>query len=237
MLKNSRTQANLAMIEFAARKLGELTEELVFLGGCTTALLINDPAAPDIRTTLDVDCIVDVLSLGQYHQLEKKMNTLGFKRLLGDNIICRWRYDDLILDVMPTNEKILGFGNPWYKEAIKHSITHQIAEDLFIKSVTAPYFLATKFEAFKDRGNGDYLTSHDFEDIIAVIDGRLDLIEEIKTSDAKLKEYLKQMFLKLLADNNFSAVLPGHLNYGPSSQARANMVLKRMEQMVDNISE
>jgi hypothetical protein len=41
-----------------------------------------------------------------------------------------------------------------------------------VRSVSAPYFLATKLEAFDGRGSGDYLTSHDIEDLVAVIDGR-----------------------------------------------------------------
>lgn len=58
---------------------------------------------------------------------------------------------------MPTDENILKFGNRWYKEAIINPITHQLTEDLVIRSVAAPYLLATKIEAFKARGKGDFL--------------------------------------------------------------------------------
>ena len=67
---------------------------------------------------------------------------------------------------MPTDEKILGFSNRWYKAAIHSAITYQLTEDLTIRSVTAPYFLATKMEAFLGRGHGDFLGSHDFEDMM-----------------------------------------------------------------------
>ncbi len=231
--QNSRACANLAMLEFVARKLEKLKDEFVFLGGCATALLLNDPVAPDVRTTLDVDCIVDVLSLKHYHQLEEKLTLQGFKQSMVDTVICRWHYDDVILDVMPTDEKILGFGNCWYKAAIKSAITQKIAKDLFVKSVAAPYFLATKLEAFKARGNNDYLMSHDFEDIIAVIDGRLDIINEVKSADAELKEYLEKEFLKLLRDNNFSSSLPGHLNYGSSTTERTKMVVNRIKELAN----
>lgn len=70
-----------------------------------------------------------------------------------DDVICRWHYDDIILNVMPTNEKILGFGNRWYKEAIEYAMEHKIADDLSIKSITAPYFLATKIDLFVDKLN------------------------------------------------------------------------------------
>ena len=64
--KRKRATANLKMLEFVAQRLGQLNDEVVYVGGCTTALLINDPLSLDVRPTLDVDCIVDVVSLGQY---------------------------------------------------------------------------------------------------------------------------------------------------------------------------
>src|SRR5947199_3909542 len=106
---------NIRMLQFVATKLGELCNQVVFLGGCTTALFITDTATPDVRYTLDVDCIVDVISLNHYYQLEKQLREHGFTRSMHDDVICRWHYDDVILDVMPTEEKILGFGNRWYK--------------------------------------------------------------------------------------------------------------------------
>lgn len=111
-MKNNKSimQTNLKMLEFVATKLGEMINDVVFLGGCTTGLFITDPIFPDVRYTLDVDCIVDVVSLHQYHQTEKKLTKLGFKKSLIAEVICRWFYDDAILDVMPTDENILGFG-------------------------------------------------------------------------------------------------------------------------------
>src|SRR5476651_1529369 len=97
--KNARVTSNLAMLEIAAKKLGKLNDKVVYLGGCATALLINDPLSLDIRTTRDVDCIIDIISRGEYYKFEKELREIGFKE---GNIICRWLYDDIILDVMPT---------------------------------------------------------------------------------------------------------------------------------------
>lgn len=229
--QRSRAHANLRMMEFVARKLGKLKDEFVFLGGCATALFINDASVPDIRATMDVDCITDVLSLVHYHQLEKKLISHGFKKSIQDDVICRWHYEDVILDVMPTDENILGFGNRWYKAAIKENLVHHIAHDLSLKSVTAPYFLATKFEAFKGRGNNDYYMSHDFEDIISVIDGRTQIVNEVKNTDMTLKNYLQEIFSELLINEHFLSALPGHINYGSSTHDRTNMVLDRIKQM------
>ena len=88
-----RLTSNLAMLEFVARKLGHLNNEVVYLGGCATALYINDPLSLDVRPTLDVDCIIDVISLLQYHKFEKELDKMGFKKSMEDDVICRWHYD------------------------------------------------------------------------------------------------------------------------------------------------
>lgn len=228
---NNLPTSNLAMLEFVARKLGELNNEVVFLGGCTTALLITDPASIDVRSTLDVDCIVDVISLMDYYRFENKLKKQGFKKSMEDGVICRWRYDAIILDVMPTNEKILGFGNRWYSSAIEDAISHQLCEDLSIKSVSVPYFLGTKLEAFKTRGNNDFFSSHDFEDIITVIDGHISIAEDISLTNTDLKAYLINIFLDFLKNDQFHAALPGHLNHGNAAEERSYTVLKRIEQI------
>ncbi len=216
--------ANIRMLEFVATKLGELRKEVVFLGGCTTALFINDPESPDVRYTLDVDCIVDVISLNQYHQVEKKLKNLGFKQSLSEEVICRWHYDDVILDVMPTDEDILGFGNRWYKEAIQNAQTHSLENGLDIKVVTAPYFLATKLEAFRTRGNMDFYSSQDFEDIVAVLDGRAEIIDEIKRSNKELKQYLIQFLLDFTNKPAYKGAIPGHfVQYGSLANDRIEL--------------
>lgn len=228
-----RDHSNLAMLEFLATKLEPILDEFVFVGGCTTALFINDPGASVARATLDVDSIVDVVSLSQYYNLESRLVQLGFKRSMQDSIICRWHYDNLIFDIVPTDKNILGFANIWYKEAIQQPIMHQLRNGLIIKSINIPYFLATKLEAFKDRGNHDFFASHDFEDIISIIDGHIETVEEIKKSSLVVKKYLKQEFSQFILDKNFSSALPGHLNYGPFSQKRTDTLLEKIQNIIE----
>src|SRR3989338_1466185 len=236
MVKNNlfRASSNLAMLEIVARKLDELNQDVVYVGGCATALLVNDPLAVDVRTTLDVDCIIDVISLMQYHKFEEKLRKKGFKNASHDNVICRWICDEIILDVMPTDEKIFGFGNRWYKEALQNAVTHEIGSGIKIKSITAPYFIATKIEAFKTRGNNDLLVSHDFEDIITVIAGRKNIVEEIKNANNPLMKHLQKEFEIIKNNDQFERVLPGHLNEGPLSvvMQRVGVVMQRFERII-----
>jgi hypothetical protein len=233
MNKNKKfSQSNLAMLELAARQLGKLTKEVVFLGGCTTALFITDPLLFDVRPTTDVDCIIDVISLSEYYAFEEALRKQGFKQSMNDDVICRWHYDELILDVMPTDEKILGFTSCWYKDAIKNAMEDEIADGIFIRRLTAPYFLGIKIEAFKARGNNDFFMSHDFEDIITVINGRDELIDELSATAPELKKYISTAFENMIKKNQFQQALPGHLEEGPVTQDRVKIVLKRIKQII-----
>ncbi|MFT4059622.1 MAG: hypothetical protein QM652_08750 [Legionella sp.] len=229
MLDNNIKLANLRMLEFIATKLGDIRNDVVFLGRCTTGLFISDPLVPDVRYTLDVDCIVDVISLNQYHQLEKKLTQRGFKKSISEDVICRWFYDEVILDVMPTDEKILGFGNRWYKEAIAASTIYPLTDTIEIRVVTAPYFLATKFEAFRTRGKMDCYASHDFEDIVSILDGRNEIIDEINNSDIKLREYLVNSLQEVMSSSSFKGAIPGHFTqYGGAADDRIEFLEQKL---------
>ena len=218
--------SNLKMLEFVAEKLGDLCDKLVFLGGCATALLIIDQFAPDARYTIDVDCIIDVISIRDYNHIGKKLRKKGFKQSIEDSVICRWRIGDIIFDIMPTDEKILGFSNKWYKSAIMYASRFSLDNGQIIKLVTPPYFLATKLEAFKNRGNNDYFASHDLEDALSVLDGRPEVVEEIQKSDAGIKKYLSESFKRLMDDPFFQDALPGHLSYNLAIQNERVIIIR-----------
>ena len=151
------------------------------LAGCTTALLITDKAAADVRPTYDVDAIAEITSYAAYADFSERLRKIGFAEDTTEGApICRWRQKKTILDVMPLDEKILGFSNRWYRPAMESAEERELQRGLRIRVVTAVYFCATKLEAFNGRGKGDYLSSHDLEDLVAVIDGRAELVQEIR---------------------------------------------------------
>jgi hypothetical protein len=213
-----------------ARILGDLRDEFVFLGGCTTGLLITDPAAADIRPTRDVDVIVATASVADYYAIAKRMRALGFHE--DTKIICRWQHlSTLTLDVMPTDPNILGFANRWYSGAVANAVDYELEAGLVIRVVTPPYFCATKIEAFHGRGNGDYASSHDLEDLLAVVDGRPELVDEIQAADNTLRRYLATEVRDLLERQEFLDALPGSLMPDAASQARLPLLLSRLQQI------
>jgi hypothetical protein len=126
--------------------------EIVFVGGCTTGLLITDPAASPVRVTDDVDVIVEVASYAEYARFSKRLRNLGFSEDSSEGApICRWLIDQMTLDVMPTDETILVFSNRWYKPAIETAALVDL-DGFQLRVVTTPYFIGTKLEAFRGRG-------------------------------------------------------------------------------------
>jgi hypothetical protein len=185
---------NLPLLEAAVRLLHPLLDELVFVGGCVTGLLITDLAAGGIRPTKDVDTIAEVASYAEYATLSERLRALNLKEDSREGApTCRWRYRDLTIDVMPTDESILGFSNRWYAPAIASAQTVEIA-GARIRLVTPPYFIATKFQAFNGRGNNDYSGSQDLEDVIAVTDGRPEIVEEVRQASSDVRSYIASEF-------------------------------------------
>lgn len=217
-----------AMLVQTAEALGpELLEMSAFVGGCVVGLLITDSFTKEqVRATDDVDLIVDVMNYPAYASLSNELRRRGFKESVNDDIQCRWRLGELIVDVMPTDEKILGFTNRWYKPAIDSATRIHLPNSNQIRVVSPPYFIATKIEAFKGRGNGDFLASRDIEDIITLIDGREEITEEIQAIGGELKAYIADAIGQYLLEKDFEYAIESAVR---SDGARAEMIFNRCE--------
>lgn len=211
-----------------AEALDDLREDLVFVGGSVAGLLVTDELAVTIRSTLDVDALIPVVSLAQYRAVESRLAACGFVQGMETEVICRWRHKEsgAVLDVMPDDPKILGFSNPWYPEAIRSANEFHLRPDLGIRLIAPPAFIATKLEAFIDRGGRD-LFSHDLEDVLNVVDGRPEIVDEMKWADEGLRAFVAGELGRLLANPDFSNALPGLLE----DELRVPVVLERFRLM------
>ena len=204
-------------------KLGELADDLFFVGGCATGLLITDPAAAPLRATWDVDAIAQVLSRAEYYQFAEKLKGKGFREDAEEGApMCRWRCENVILDVMPIDPSILGFGSNWYQEAQENAVRFAMPSGNAI-------LLITKLDAFNGRGNGDYMQSHDIEDIVTVRDGRPELLSELERAEPKIQQELASRFEALRQNSRFIDAVAGHLAPDAASQARLPGVIGRIE--------
>ncbi|MCV6624137.1 MAG: hypothetical protein OIF51_20555 [Cellvibrionaceae bacterium] len=221
------------MLEAVAEALGpELREQMTFVGGCTTGLLLTDDVTKEqVRSTDDVDLIVHTMGYVAYAALQDKLKERGFKVQMPDSDeeepICAMKLGDLRVDFMPDDDS-LGFTNRWYQKAMESASDHQLTPNITIKLVTPVYFVATKLEAYKGRGNGDALNSRDIEDILNLVDGRKELIQEIQSSDSTVQAYIAVELAELLNDQYFEYAVNSQAN---NNADREGILFERLEQL------
>lgn len=220
-----------ALLDRAAHELQPLLAELVFVGGATVGLLLSDPAAERPRITRDVDAATRVSGRVAFAQLEARLAQLGFGPDTSEGApICRWTKGELVLDLLSDDARIQGFTNPWYASAIDTATTQTLPSGLVIRMVDAPHLVATKLVAWRDRGHSDW-HSHDLEDIMLILDGRPELVQELLASTPAVRRYVIEELQRLLAHPDLDERLPGFLSADELSQQRAVVLKRRIEQI------
>lgn len=209
-----------------------LAAEVAFVGGCTVGLLVTDRIVREgIRFTEDVDLIVHVT--GNWQRLERVLAARGFHSSPHDTVICRKRLadthgDTLIVDFMPDDPAILGFGNRWYAAALEHAATHVLPDGVAIRVVSPPYFLGTKLEAWRGRGNNDPLASRDVEDILNVVDGRPALRDEFAGAEPALRDDIREGIAGLLGHRDFIYAVQSAVG---GNRQREELLFRRLEDL------
>ncbi len=190
--------------------------------------LVTDPLADSVRATRDVDAVVNA-DRTMFHRIEKKVAGRGFMRDTSSDVICRWVHKEsgVLFDLMPVQHDVLGFSNRWYPYAVQTAVAVDLGDGLKIRLVSAVAFVATKLEAFASRGGGDFLCSHDLEDVLNIVDGRAELAEEMVAAPTELRQVVATAFAGLLANQDFANVLPGLI----AEPERAGVVLDRLKNL------
>ena len=216
-----------------ALALGELNENVVYVGGAVVSLYIDDPSADDVRPTKDIDISLEIATLGELEALREKLIEKGFFQSHEDDVICRFHYSDIKVDIMAT--KTIGWapGNPWFEAGFNKSQNINL-DGIEIKVLPFPYFLATKFSAFYDRGGKDPRTSHDFEDIVYILNHTSNIADLIFGSDKKVQLYLKEAFLKILDDTILQEAVIGNLYY-ENQMARFDKIIDKLKEITNVI--
>jgi hypothetical protein len=219
---------NIVRIKAVANALNELKEKVVFVGGATISLYPDRPVL-EVRPTDDIDVIIEILNYVDRAKLEERLRSIGFSHDIESGVICRYKIQGIIVDIMPTNDPSIGFTNIWYPEGFEKAVDHEIDERSIIKILSAPYFIATKIEAHKARGKNDGRTSHDFEDIVYVLENRESIWEEMDNSDSSVKEYLRSEFQILLKNPNLFEWIDSHVERG--SPPATYMIMDKLKKV------
>jgi hypothetical protein len=201
---------NLGVVAEVAGALKDFKNEMVFVGGAVVSLYTDDPAADEIRPTAHIDMTLKVVGLSTWTTIQEKLAGLGFHPDPFGQSICSYKYKDIPVDIMPAQDSALGPTNKWYAVGFSDLWTVTVKREE-IQILPPPCYLATKFEAFNNRGK-DYRTSHDMEDIIYIVDNRTTIVAEIKNSVPPIKPFLQSQFLKLKNNGNYHEILSAHIH-------------------------
>jgi hypothetical protein len=130
---------------------------------------------------------------------------------------------------MATKEVGWAPANPWFKSGFDHPEIRYL-DAVKIKIMPLAYYLASKFVAFKDRGS-DPRTSHDFEDIVYVLDNRTTLVNDILESKEDVKVFLKAELNAVLNDVSLQEAVLAHLE--PATQTQRNeMLYQKLKEII-----
>jgi predicted nucleotidyltransferase len=224
---------SLKLLDAAAAALDDLCARVVFLGGATMVLWMTDPGARPPRVTYDVDVVADVVTLADYEAFQAELRSRRFSEDAASGVICRWRHagDDLVLDAIPLEARLTGFGGRWLRPAAAAAVARKLPSGTTIRVVPPAYLLATKLEAFADRGQHDLLASRDFEDVIVLTDSRTELLAEVAAAPADVRQYVRTELAQLALLPSFEYGVEGALT-GPGVAARVQAVtLPRLRQL------
>jgi hypothetical protein len=200
---------DLSVVAEVAAALQSIDPEIVFVGGAVVSCYANDVPPDEVRPTADVDLTVNVVSYNDQVKLQEKLAEIGFYPDPEGPSICRHKFNGIPVDIIPIKDSPVGEANSWYEPGLEFAFTIEVKGEK-IRILSAPYFLATKFEAFQSRGQ-DPRTSHDVEDIFFVLDQRKTIVEEVLGADETVKVYISDQFKTLESLIDLEELIVSHL--------------------------
>lgn len=217
-----------------ARALGELNRQVVFVGGAMVSLYIDDPSAEDIRPTKDIDLTFKITTVSQLEELRQALTDKGFHEQADAKVICRFIFEEMLVDVMSTQDIGWAPGNRWFAAGFDQAITVRL-EDVDVRVLPLLYFMASKLDAFYDRGIQDVYASHDLEDLVYLFNYSTGLVEQIlNADDEKVKFYLLESIKKISEDDRIMNALPGHLYYEGADE-RMEIITDKMKAIINGL--
>lgn len=183
---------------------------MIFVGGVVVSLYATHPASDEIRMTTDIDITIEIKHFQEWAILNEALIAHKFNPDPMGHAMIRYRYKNIPVDVIPDGADIaVGDSNKWYHYSYNDVRTVKVNSQE-IQIFSPAVFIATKFEAFKNRGK-DYRTSHDIEDILYVLQNSEGIIEDAKGAHLEVQKFLKEELLKILNHSSGDEILSAHL--------------------------
>jgi predicted nucleotidyltransferase len=230
-LLNNKSQI-INTIKMVANALADLNDECIYVGGAVTGLYADDPLAPKVRPTKDIDIVLEIVSLIELERLRQKLAERNIRFAQEENTVCRFKYKHILIDVMSTNEVGWAPANQWFKGGLDNAEIYHL-DDVKIKIMPFVYFLASKFSAFRGRGK-DPRTSRDFEDIVYVLDNRTTFVKDILEAAVDVKNFLVEELILILQEPTLQEAVMAHLESETSAE-RYEMLVSRIDYIHNNL--
>lgn len=227
MLKSAAI--NIKIIEKVAKALGEINNDVIYVGGAVVSFYITDTGAEQPRPTKDIDISVQISTYAEMNKLSERLASKGIHLAIDQTVMCRYEYEDVLIDFIPYESTEFGPTNSWLKPGFDKAYDVP-AEEQTIKILPVNYYLATKWEAHKSRGGSDPRMSHDFEDVIYIIDNNIEVVEHIKNSDVLLLDFLRGMAIEILNDPSRNEIIECQINPFTAVE-RTQMVIEKLERI------
>ena len=211
-------------------RLNETDISYVLVGGITVPFYLSDELATNVRPTKDVDIIVAAVRLAEFDRIEEKLRRAGFEN--HPEVRHRWLLEATLIDIMPVQSDLMQTINRWYPATYQTAEAIEIAPGQGALIASPACFLATKMEAFINRGRGDFLGSHDLEDIVSVIDGRDSLLDDIdRNCPHEVRDFLRVSARQLLNNERFVDAVEGHLPSEHRNEARLDRLIETIRKL------
>lgn len=216
----------IAALEIVAHGLSQFRRPIVYVGGSTVPLYLDSELQTIARPTRDIDCIVEAVTWLDYSRLESQLRKLGFKESMEEGAPrCRRIYKGIQVDIMPTQDSLMGFSTKSYADGFKNAERFSLPSGQSILLFSVPYFFLAKLEAVFDRGK-DLRLSADLEDLVTIMAGRKDIERDLrKVTD------LKKYFEKLRALPAFEESIYGHMPSSPFRFLNADEILETINRI------
>jgi hypothetical protein len=107
-----------------------------------------------------------------------------------------------------------------------------------IRAAHPTAIIGTKFAAWQGRGDGDVLTSLDLHDVMALVDGRPELAEELAEADLRLKSFIVSELGAVRDERFFGYLLQSATSgYGPVAEDRVELLRERIDVLIHTCGE
>ena len=219
------------------RELGALADEVVFIGGAIAPLLHTSSPLPHPRPTKDVDGVLASRRYADAGRLHRSLRAVGFSHdLMHKSHMHRWiSPSGVMFDLAPAGDQPGGSGSAWDAEAIASAIEATV-DGVTFRHASATAFMAMKLAAFRDRGADDPRSSHDLEDVLALIASRETIVTDVTHASPAIRAHLKAFASGFMESGIAEEVAAGHLNNADDRATTLRVTLERILEIATRAS-